>query len=218
MDLLVCSRTYFLCFYVSMFSKRRHTDVQFYTEVGEITTDLGKHQHMHDRDDLYGQGSPGGEGSLGSVLEQEMRHKLKTAFKNFIEKMEALTKEELEFEVPFWDLGFNGAPYRSTCMLQPTSSSLVNVTEWPPFVVTLDEVELVHFECVQFHLKNFDMVIVYKDYSKKVTMINAIPVASLDPIKEWLKFFYQFLLANEHQVAKEIWDEYVDSVSKIYLS
>ena len=57
----------------------------------------------------------------------------------------------------------------------------------PPFVVTLDEVELIHFERVQFHLKNFDMVIVYKDYSKKVTMISAIPVASLDPIKEWLK-------------------------------
>lgn len=62
------------------------------------------------------------------------------------------------------------------------------VPSWqPPFVVTLDEVELIHFERVQFHLKNFDMVIVYKDYSKKVTMINAIPVASLDPIKEWLK-------------------------------
>jgi hypothetical protein len=28
-------------------------DVQFYTEVGEVTTDLGKHQHMHDRDDLH---------------------------------------------------------------------------------------------------------------------------------------------------------------------
>lgn len=110
---------------------------------------------------------------------------------------------------------FQGAPYRSTCLLQPTSSSLVNVTEWvsecsdlrltvlliqnklpvfknlfsiqPPFVVTLDEVELVHFERVQFHLKNFDVVIVYKDYSKKVTMINAVPVNSLDPIKEWLK-------------------------------
>uniref|UniRef100_A0A8C2UM69 FACT complex subunit n=1 Tax=Chinchilla lanigera TaxID=34839 RepID=A0A8C2UM69_CHILA len=158
-----------------MFGKKRHTDVQFYTEVGEITTDLGKHQHMHDRDDLYAE-----------QMEREMRHKLKTAFKNFIEKVEALTKEELEFEVPFRDLGFNGAPYRSTCLLQPTSSALVNATEWPPFVVTLDEVELIHFERVQFHLKNFDMVIVYKDYSKKVTMINAIPVASLDPIKEWL--------------------------------
>ncbi|XP_003227277.1 FACT complex subunit SPT16 [Anolis carolinensis] len=158
-----------------MFGKKRHTDVQFYTEVGEITTDLGKHQHMHDRDDLYAE-----------QMEREMRHKLKTAFKNFIEKVEALTKEELEFEVPFRDLGFNGAPYRSTCLLQPTSSALVNCTEWPPFVVTLDEVELIHFERVQFHLKNFDLVIVYKDYSKKVTMINAIPVASLDPIKEWL--------------------------------
>ncbi|KAH0626228.1 hypothetical protein JD844_001073 [Phrynosoma platyrhinos] len=158
-----------------MFGKKRHTDVQFYTEVGEITTDLGKHQHMHDRDDLYAE-----------QMEREMRHKLKTAFKNFIEKVESLTKEELEFEVPFRELGFNGAPYRSTCLLQPTSSALVNCTEWPPFVVTLDEVELIHFERVQFHLKNFDMVIVYKDYSKKVTMINAIPVASLDPIKEWL--------------------------------
>uniref|UniRef100_A0A3B5A633 FACT complex subunit n=1 Tax=Stegastes partitus TaxID=144197 RepID=A0A3B5A633_9TELE len=158
-----------------MFGKRRHTDVQFYTEVGEITTDLGKHQHMHDRDDLYAE-----------QMEREMRHKLKSAFKNFIEKVETLTKEELEFEVPFRDLGFQGAPYRSTCLLQPTSSSLVNVTEWPPFVVTLDEVELVHFERVQFHLKNFDVVIVYKDYNKKVTMINAVPVNSLDPIKEWL--------------------------------
>ncbi|XP_048039478.1 FACT complex subunit SPT16 isoform X2 [Megalobrama amblycephala] len=158
-----------------MFGKKRHTDVQFYTEVGEITTDLGKHQHMHDRDDLYAE-----------QMEREMRHKLKSAFKNFIEKVESLTKEELEFEVPFRDLGFQGAPYRSTCLLQPTSSSLCNVTEWPPFVVTLDEVELVHFERVQFHLKNFDVVIVYKDYNKKVTMINAVPVNSLDPIKEWL--------------------------------
>uniref|UniRef100_A0A8D3DEU5 FACT complex subunit n=1 Tax=Scophthalmus maximus TaxID=52904 RepID=A0A8D3DEU5_SCOMX len=158
-----------------MFGKRRHTDVQFYTEVGEITTDLGKHQHMHDRDDLYAE-----------QMEREMRHKLKSAFKNFIEKVETLTKEQLEFEVPFRDLGFQGAPYRSTCLLQPTSGSLVNTTEWPPFVVTLDEVELVHFERVQFHLKNFDVVIVYKDYNKKVTMINAVPVNSLDPIKEWL--------------------------------
>ncbi len=35
-----------------MFGKKKHNDVQVYTEVGEITTDLGKHQHMHDRDDL----------------------------------------------------------------------------------------------------------------------------------------------------------------------
>lgn len=32
------------------------------------------------------------------------------------------------------------------------------------------------------------------------------------------RFFYQFLLANERTVAKEIRDEYVDTMSKIYCS
>ena len=36
-----------------MFGNKRQLDVQFYTEVGELTTDLGKLQHMRDRDDLY---------------------------------------------------------------------------------------------------------------------------------------------------------------------
>ena len=36
-----------------MIGKKKSVDVQFYTEVGEVTTDLGKHQHMHDRDDLH---------------------------------------------------------------------------------------------------------------------------------------------------------------------
>ena len=35
-----------------MYQKKKIVDVQFYTEVGELTTDLGKHYHMHDRDDL----------------------------------------------------------------------------------------------------------------------------------------------------------------------
>ena len=54
-------------------------------------------------------------------------------------------------------------------------------------MIALDEVELVHFERVQFHLKNFDMVFVFKDYHHKVSMINAIPMNQLDHVKEWLK-------------------------------
>lgn len=159
-----------------MFGKKKHVDVQFYTEVGEITTDLGKHQHMHDRDDLAAEQS-----------ERELRDKLKTAFKSFCEKVESMTKQQVEFDVPFRELGFPGAPYRSTVLLQPTSGSLVNLTEWPPLVITLEDVELVHFERVQFHLRNFDMVFVFKDYSKKIAMINAIPMNMLDHVKEWLK-------------------------------
>jgi len=158
-----------------MFGKKKQSDVQFYTEVGEITTDLGKHQHMHDRDDL-----------AAEQAERELRHKLKQGFKGFCEKVESATKGALEFDSPFRDLGFNGVPHRETCLLQPTSSCLVNLTSWPPFVTTLEDVELVHFERVQLSLKNFDMVFIFKDYSKKIAMVTAIPMTMLDHVKEWL--------------------------------
>lgn len=63
----------------------------------------------------------------------------------------------------------------------------MNLTEWPPLVISLEDTELVHFERVQFHLRNFDMVFVFKDYSKKTVMVNAVPMNMLDHVKEWLK-------------------------------
>ena len=53
-------------------------------------------------------------------------------------------------------------------------------------VITLEDVQLVHFERVQFHLKNFDMCFIFKDYSKKVMMVASIPMTMLDHVKEWL--------------------------------
>eukprot|EP00794_Sanderia_malayensis_P019252 gene19252-21180_t len=155
--------------------KKKYRDIQFYTEVGEITTDLGKHQHMHDRDDL-----------AAEQAERELRQRLKAAFKTFIDKVEGITHGQVEFDVPFRDLAFQGAPFRSTVQLQPTTHCVVNLTEQPNFVVTLDEIELVHFERVQFHMKNFDMVFIFKDYSRKPVMISSVSMASLDSVKEWL--------------------------------
>merc|ERR1712156_140100 len=158
-----------------MFGKKKHIDVQFYTEVGEITTDLGKHQHMHDRDDL-----------AAEQAERELRHKLKQAFKGFCEKVEGVKKGELEFDSPFRELGYHGVPFRETVLLLPTSACLISLTQWPPFVITLEDIQFVHFERVQFQLKNFDMVFIFKDYSKKVMMVTAVPMTMLDHVKEWL--------------------------------
>ncbi|VDN50299.1 unnamed protein product [Dracunculus medinensis] len=158
-----------------LWGKRKYQDIQFYTEVGEITTDLGKYHHMQDRDDVQSE-----------QMEREMRKKLNQAFQNFCEKVVRLTNEAFDFDTPFNELAFFGVPYRSSCTLKPTSSCLVNLTEWPPFVVTLEEVDFVHFERVSFQLKNFDMVFVFKDYSRKTQMIQQIPMTSLDNVKEWL--------------------------------
>ena len=39
---------------------------------------------------------------------------------------------------------------------------------------------------LQFGLKNFDLVFVYKDFHRPPTHVNTIPVESLDRVKEWL--------------------------------
>ena len=52
--------------------------------------------------------------------------------------------------------------------------------------MTLEDLELVHFERVQFQLKNFDMVFIFKDYNKKVMVVGSIPMNLLDHVKDWL--------------------------------
>uniref|UniRef100_A0A7M5XAC7 FACT complex subunit n=2 Tax=Clytia hemisphaerica TaxID=252671 RepID=A0A7M5XAC7_9CNID len=157
--------------------KKKYRDVQMFTEVGELVTDLGGkgHHNMRDRDDL-----------AAEQAERELRARLKSAFKTFIEKIEGLTHGVIEFDIPFRELGFSGVPFKSTVLLQPTTHCVVSFTEQPPFIITLDDLELVHFERVQFHMKNFDMIFVFKEYTRKVSMISAIPMTSLDSVKEWL--------------------------------
>lgn len=171
---MICLLHFHLKFPI-IIGKKKNKDIQFYTEVGEIMTDLGRTHHMHDRDDL-----------MAEQAERELRQKLDGAFDNFRRKVENVPLCNFDFEKPFKDLGYHGVPFRSTVLLTPTTNCLVQLTEPPHFIITLDEVELVHFERVQFHLKNFDMVFVFKDYKRKVAMVTAIPMKSLDQVKEWL--------------------------------
>ena len=76
--------------------------------------------------------------------------------------------------------------FRSTVFLQPTSGALVSLVDQPAFVVVLEDLELVHFERVNFSHKNFDIIFIFKDYHQKPSMINSVPMNQLESIKEWL--------------------------------
>ena len=68
----------------------------------------------------------------------------------------------LEFEIPFRELGFHGVPHKSTAFIMPTVNCLVELVEVPATVVAMPAVAIVNLERVGFNLRNFDMVIVFK--------------------------------------------------------
>ncbi|UJO25114.1 FACT complex subunit spt16 [Fulvia fulva] len=160
--------------------KRKTKDVQFYREATEMQFDeTGNRKRKH----RYGDE----EEFEAEQEEKRRRAQLDKEFKNFAEKISDAGKNEgLQVDIPFRDLGFNGVPSRSSVTIQPTTDCLIQVTEPPFMVITLNDIEIVHLERVQFGLKQFDMVIVYKDFTKPPTHINTIPVESLDSVRDWL--------------------------------
>ena len=68
----------------------------------------------------------------------------------------------LEFEIPFRELGFHGVPHRSTAFVMPTVNCLVELVEVPATVIAMPSVAIVNLERVGFNLRNFDMVVVFK--------------------------------------------------------
>lgn len=44
---------------------------------------------------------------------------------------------QFKFEMPERNKGFYGTPFKGNCLIQPTKSCLINVTEIPFFVLNL---------------------------------------------------------------------------------
>ena len=160
--------------------KRKTRDVQFYREATEMQFDeTGNRKRRH----RYGDE----EEFEAEQEERRRRAALDKEFKAFAERIaEAGKAENLQCDLPFRELSFNGVPARSSVTMSPTTDCLVQLTEPPFFVITLSEIEVVHLERVQFGLKNFDMVIVFKDYTRPPAHVNTIPVDSLDQLKDRL--------------------------------
>ncbi|KAI9689083.1 MAG: FACT complex subunit spt16 [Bathelium mastoideum] len=163
-----------------LIGKKKTKDVQFYREATEMQFDeTGNRKRKH----RYGDE----EEFEAEQEERRRRAQLDKEFKSFAEKIsDAGKNDSLSVDVPFRELGFNGVPSRSSVIIQPSTDCLVQLTEPPFFVVSLADIEVVHLERVQFGLKNFDMVVVFKDFNRAPVHINTIPVESLDGVKDWL--------------------------------
>ncbi|KII88934.1 hypothetical protein PLICRDRAFT_175186 [Plicaturopsis crispa FD-325 SS-3] len=166
-----------------MVGKKKAHDIQFFREASEVQFDeTGNRKRKHrygDEDEI-------------EMEQQERKHRqvLNREFKNFAEKIsEAATSstgDTLEVDIPFRELSFEGVPFRTNVRLQPTTECLVYLTDPPFLVVTLGEIEIASLERVQFTLKQFDLVLIFKDFTKTPLHINSIPTAQLDDVKNWL--------------------------------
>jgi nucleosome binding factor SPN SPT16 subunit len=159
---------------------KKTKDIQFYREATDIQFDETgnrKRKYRYGDEDEF-------------EAEQEERRRradLDRLFQNFATKIaDAGRNEGFELDMPLRELGFNGVPFRSNVYIQPTTDCLIQVTEPPFMVITLDDIEVAHLERVQFGLKNFDMVFIFKDFSRTPFHVNTIPVESLEDVKEWL--------------------------------
>lgn len=160
-----------------MVGKKKTMDVQFYKEVMEASLALGqaKSSRWGDAEEVEDE-----------QRERERINKINADFQAFVKRVEE--DHRVEFDIPYKDLGFHGVPFRNNVFIQPTVHCLLNVIEFPFFVMSLEDVQIAYFERVQFGLKNFDLVFVFNDWTKKEVHINSIPIDSLETIKEWLEY------------------------------
>lgn len=161
-------------------NKKKTKDVQFYREATDIQFDETgnrKRKYRYGDEDEFEQ----------EQEERRRRQELDKLFHGFAQRIADGGKSEgLEVDMPIRELGFYGVPSRSNVFIQPTTDCLIQVVEPPFMVLTLEDIEVAHLERVQFGLKNFDLVFVFKDYTKAPYHINTIPVEQLEDVKDWL--------------------------------
>ncbi|PPQ86867.1 hypothetical protein CVT25_012586 [Psilocybe cyanescens] len=166
-----------------MIGKKKAFDVQFFREATDVQFDeTGNRKRKHrygDEDEIE--------------MEQQERKRralLNKEIKAFAEKIaEAASTsngDTLELDVPFRELSFEGVPFRTSARLQPTTECLVHLTDPPFLVVTLSEIEIASLERVQYGLKQFDLVFIFKDFTKAPLHINSIQSSQMDDVKNWL--------------------------------
>jgi nucleosome binding factor SPN SPT16 subunit len=123
-----------------MIGKRKTKDVQFYREATDMAFDeTGNRKRRHRFGDE--------EEFEAEQEERRRRAELDKLFKKFAEQVSE--QAGVGVDVPFRDLAWSGVPNRSNVLIQPATEALVQLTEPPFTVITLEEIEVAHLERIQ---------------------------------------------------------------------
>ena len=126
-----------------MIGKRKTRDVQFYREATDMAFDETgnrKRKHRYGDEEEFEQ----------EQEERRRRAELDRQFKAFAEKISDAGREyNISVDIPFRELSFNGVPHRSNVLMAPATDALVQLTEPPFTVITLEEIEVTHLERIQ---------------------------------------------------------------------
>eukprot|EP00930_Biecheleria_cincta_P082284 TRINITY_DN72045_c0_g1_i1.p1 TRINITY_DN72045_c0_g1~~TRINITY_DN72045_c0_g1_i1.p1 ORF type:complete len:1097 (-),score=248.13 TRINITY_DN72045_c0_g1_i1:361-3651(-) len=160
-----------------MIGKKKTFDVQFFTEVAALTEDLSTRRagNAHDPDEI-----------LEEQREQELKERLNTVFHEFCKKVQAIPTCPLTFSIPEQDLSFPGVAHKGSVTMYPCNKALVALQEWPPFCLSLEDIDIVVFERAMLTTREFDMAFINKDYSQPPVRVTMVPTSSIDFIKSWL--------------------------------
>ena len=162
-----------------LIGKKKQKDVQFYTEVINASVNLDQQRRSaYDPDEFEEE-----------QRERDLRKALNKNFLEFCKRVEKVAKHyefEVIFDVPYSDMGFHGTHHREMVFIQPSLNCLINLTEMPFFVVDMSEVDHIHFERVTYATKNFDMVIIFKNFDIFPKMITAVDIKYMEAIQDWL--------------------------------
>ncbi|KAF8636567.1 hypothetical protein AX17_003378 [Amanita inopinata Kibby_2008] len=166
-----------------MIGKKKTFDVQFFREATDVQFDETGNRKRKTR---YGD-----EDEIEmEQQERKRRAMLNKEVKAFAEKIaeagSSSLGDPLELDIPFRELSFEGVPFRTSARLQPTTECLVHLTDPPFLVVTLADIEIASLERVQYGLRQFDLVLIFKDFTKPPLHINSIPSSQMDDVKNWL--------------------------------
>jgi len=149
-------------------------DIQFFKEVAnssQVIDDKGYYGHEAEIE--------------AEERERKQINQTNQRFKEYVIQVQKIAKD-FNFEIPNLageETTFYGCHHKDKVKIYLTLNCLVNLLEPPFLVICNNDIEIVYFERVHFNIKQFDMTIVFQDWT--ISCIRAIDSESIDILQRY---------------------------------